>query len=352
MTEGESGKPRVSDRTLDLEAAGRAAIALAVPLLVLLALDRIDLAVYASFGAFTGLYGRSEPYRVRLVSVTAAAIALVACIAAGVTLACLGQPLWLTALVLAVVIGGGVFATAVIGWIPGQPVFLVFALLVCGAIPTTWDEAPTAIATAALSAGFAWVVCMSGWVIRRLAGDRHAHHFRALPRSPHRSFSALKDEVVIRAAVVAVFGGLVTGAIALASGIGHPYWAVVAVVAVLPLAYAPFSLTRAWHRAAGTTIGVFIAAGILWLELPPIVIIAIVVVFQFITEVVVAHHYGIALLFITPLALLVSNLSLPSEVLPLLADRVLETAIGCAVAAVLVLTRRWWASRDSARSAS
>lgn len=346
MTAG--GVGRASERSLDVEAAARAAIALAVPLLVLLAVDRIDLAVYASFGAFTGLYGRHEPYRVRLLSVTAAGIALVACIAAGVALACLGQPLWLTAVVLAVVIAAGVFATAVIGWIPGQPVFLVFALLVCAAVPTTWSEAPTAIATAALSAAFAWVVCMSGWLLRRLAGDRHAHRFKDLPRRPHRSFSALKDEVVIRAAIVAVVGGLATGAIALASGIGHPYWAVVAVVAVLPLAYAPFSLTRAWHRAAGTTVGVFIAAGILWLDLPPIAIIAIAVACQFITEIVVARHYGIALLFITPLALTVSNLSLPSDVLPLLADRVLETAIGCAVAAVLVLTRRWWASRASA----
>jgi uncharacterized membrane protein YccC len=269
-----------------------------------------------------------------------------------VALASLGQPILLTAVVLAVVIAAGVFATAVIGWIPGQPVFLVFALLVCAAVPTTWGDAPAAITTAALSAAFAWIVCMSGWVLRRLAGDRLAHHFRDLPRRPQRSFSALKDEVVIRAAIVAVFGGLVTGAIALASGIGHPYWAVVAVTAVLPIAYAPFSLSRAWQRAAGTTVGVFIAAGILWLNLPPIAIVVIAVVCQFITEVVVARHYGIALLFITPLALTVSNLSLPTDVLPLLADRVLETAIGCAVAAVLVLTRRWWASRASARAAS
>ena len=346
-----TGSPAAGGRSLDVEAAARAAVALAVPLFILLAIDRIDLAVYASFGAFTGIYGRREPYRVRLVSVTAAAIGLVACISSGVVLACLGQPLWLTAAALAVVIAGGVFATGIIGWIPGQPVFFVFALLVCAAVPTTWSEAPTAILTAAASAAFAWLVCMSGWALRRLGGDRHAHRFRTLPRRPRRSFSALRDEVVIRAAVVAVAGGLVSGAVALASGIGRPYWAVVSVIAVLPLAYAPFSLSRTWHRAAGTTVGVFITAGILWLHPPPIAIIAIAVACQFITEIVVARHYGVALLFITPLALTISNLSLPSEVLPLLADRVLETAIGCAVAAVLVLTRRWWASRTSARAA-
>jgi uncharacterized membrane protein len=171
VTASGAGKAKSSDRTFDVEAAARAAIALAVPLLVLLAVDRIDLAVYASLGAFTGLYGRSEPYRVRLLSGTAAAIALVACIALGVFLTCLGRPLWLTAVALAVVIAAGVFATAVIGWIPGQPVFRVFALLVCAAVPTTWSEAPTAIATAALSAAFAWAVCISGWVLRRLGGD-------------------------------------------------------------------------------------------------------------------------------------------------------------------------------------
>lgn len=37
-----------------------------VPLLLLLALDRMDLAIYAAFAAFTGIYGRNEPHGVRL----------------------------------------------------------------------------------------------------------------------------------------------------------------------------------------------------------------------------------------------------------------------------------------------
>ncbi|HLR44000.1 MAG TPA: hypothetical protein VK065_02305 [Brevibacterium sp.] len=40
--------------------AFRIALGVAVPLLLLLAADRLDLAIYAAFGAFTGIYARNE----------------------------------------------------------------------------------------------------------------------------------------------------------------------------------------------------------------------------------------------------------------------------------------------------
>ena len=40
--------------------AARAAISLAIPLLVLYMIDRSDLAMYASFGAFAAIYGRYD----------------------------------------------------------------------------------------------------------------------------------------------------------------------------------------------------------------------------------------------------------------------------------------------------
>ena len=40
--------------------AFRIAIGVAIPLLLLLATHRLDLAIYATFGAFTGIYARHE----------------------------------------------------------------------------------------------------------------------------------------------------------------------------------------------------------------------------------------------------------------------------------------------------
>ncbi|WP_185714963.1 hypothetical protein [Gulosibacter macacae] len=47
--------PRLDPERLDWEAAARAALATAVPLLTLYFVDRLDLAMYASFAAFTAL---------------------------------------------------------------------------------------------------------------------------------------------------------------------------------------------------------------------------------------------------------------------------------------------------------
>ncbi|AWB89669.1 FUSC family protein [Salinibacterium hongtaonis] len=337
-----------SSRTLELEAATRAAIAVAVPLTVLLIVGRIDLAVYASFGSFTALYGRSEPYRVRLVSVSTAAISLTATIALGVLLACLGTPLVPTATALVAVIAFGILAHASLGWIPGQPVFFVFALLVCAAVPTTWAEAPVAIGLAAASAALSWLLCMSGWMLRTLGGQRMAHRFRPLHRTPVRRLAAVRDAVVWRTIAATSGAALLAGAIALLLGIGRPYWAVVTVVAVMPLAHASFSFSRSLHRTLGTIGGVVVAGLVLAASPPAIVIVVFAVVCQFVIELLIGKSYGLALVFITPLALTMSNLSQPSEVLPLVTDRVVETAVGVAVAIMLVAARRWWVSRRAA----
>ncbi|MCU1348680.1 MAG: hypothetical protein JWO56_1710, partial [Acidobacteria bacterium] len=84
----------------NLEVGLRAALAVAVPLFVLFAAGRLDLTAYATFGAFTALYGRNEPYRVRVRTLTVAALALLVSITAGTLLAVAGEPLPLVAVAL------------------------------------------------------------------------------------------------------------------------------------------------------------------------------------------------------------------------------------------------------------
>lgn len=51
----------------DHHVALRCAAGVFVPLTALLLLGRVDVAVFASFGAFTGIYGRNEPHARRFV---------------------------------------------------------------------------------------------------------------------------------------------------------------------------------------------------------------------------------------------------------------------------------------------
>ena len=61
-----TGVLRVEPHRGDHRVALRAAVSVAVPLLVLWALGRLDLSIYASFGAFAALYGRHDVFRDRI----------------------------------------------------------------------------------------------------------------------------------------------------------------------------------------------------------------------------------------------------------------------------------------------
>jgi uncharacterized membrane protein YccC len=59
----------------------------------------------------------------------------------------------------------------------------------------------------------------------------------------------------------------------------------------------------------------------------------------------VGKHYGLALVFITPLALVMGSLGRAQPVLPLVTDRVVDTVVGAAVGVVVILVLRALAAR-------
>jgi hypothetical protein len=62
-----------------------------------------------------------------------------------------------------------------------------------------------------------------------------------------------------------------------------------------------------------------------------------VAVLGIVTELVVARNYGLALLFITPMAMLMGQLADPRPIGPLLFDRGVETVIGASIGGLIVL---------------
>jgi hypothetical protein len=326
-------------RALDFEVAFRAAIAAVLPLLVLLAIGRIDWAPYAAFGAFTALYGRGEPYRARIVSLTIAAIGLLVCMAAGTTIASTGAPLWVTAIVLVAVTTGGTLVAMSFDLLPRGALFFVFALLVCAQVPTPAAEWGPRMLVAVCAASFAWLLGMSGAALRRWAPARLAGVFRPLERVPRRQ--RMRSEPRVWLAVVQNgLGALAAGAIAVAFGIGHPYWSVVSLVAVIPPPHGPNSIGRAIERVVGTIVGLGAAAALLTPHPPAWLLIIAIGVCHFGAEVLVGWFYAAALIFVTPLALSVSELGGSSSVGMLLGDRLIETVIGAGTGLVLVVIGR------------
>lgn len=338
-------------RALDVEVASRATLAMALPLIVLALTGHIDWALYASFGSMTALFGRSEPYRLRARSVTTAAVGMVASIGFGLLMSAIGAPLELLTLGLVVVLVLGVLLISTMGLFPGTPIFFVFAFTVVSQVPVAPAEVLPRLLVGVAAATFAWLLTMSGWLLRRLIPDRADRLFKVLPRQPRFNPTAYRDGRVWLSIGQMVVGGVVAGGLAIALGIGHPYWAVVTVVAVLPPPRARHSTSRTFHRIFGTTAGVLVTALVL-LPGPPVwVLILVIAVGQFGAEILVGRHYGAALLFITPLALTAAHLASPMPVSELLVDRVVETLVGGAVALVIVVGTRAALARADARRA-
>jgi uncharacterized membrane protein YccC len=89
---------------------------------------------------------------------------------------------------------------------------------------------------------------------------------------------------------------------------------------------------RAIHRAAGTAVGVVLAAAVLTVHPGLAGLVVLVAVFQALTEALVLVSYGAAVVCITSLALLLLEIAgVGTSVRGLLDARLADTALGCAI---------------------
>jgi len=428
----------------------RAGLAAAIPLVILVGTGHADWAGVATFGAFTALYGRDEPYPHRGRIVAAAAAGLFLSVAAG-TLAALAPRPEIVAVAAIALVGatatafcsryrigppGGLmfaFAAAVTSALSAQPGDLLRnAALTAGSSAASWaivmsgalfaPEAPrrraiaralrataavsdapdgpavlTARQQAALAVERAWRATVPGaeqvlvahaeTELNRLPGHhpKAAAKLRALAarvqaRGPLPRLTATDAErrdivrrrqeatlmrdlpkqkrgplwpAAVRVALGALLAGAASGLLAHVTGLGHPYWAAVSAVAVLQAASLRISLHRAIQRALGTVIGLLLAGAAVAVPGGPWVLVAEIVVAQVLAELLVIRDYGLAMLAVTPLALLVGELGQPTPPLDLVGDRLVQTVLGSLIGlAAALLVRNHGAGRRLDRAIS
>ncbi|MFC4605984.1 FUSC family protein [Rhodococcus kronopolitis] len=133
---------------------------------------------------------------------------------------------------------------------------------------------------------------------------------------------------------------LVAGGVTVAIGTDRPDWAVI--TAVLVLHQGPDRILgtyRGIHRVAGTVVGVLVFAVLFSLHLSGVWLVLTVMALQLLFELFVSRNYGVAVVFITPLAILIGNTGQPhAAVAPVVWERLVETAIGVTVALVVLWT--------------
>ncbi len=320
-----TGVIRVGPHRGDHRVALRAVLSVGIPLLVLLALGRLDLSVYASFGAFAALYGRTDLPRTRVRMQAVAGTVLVSCMLVGTALSALATPAIASVAVVAVLAAVVTLLAYRAQWHPPGALFAVFAAGATASFPATTETFLTVILVGGASVLWSLLVTTVFILARRGSWRRPAR-----TRPPIGSVAwEMTATVGVAALLAGVAGALLVGT--------HWYWAMVGAVAAVGGAHVTARLIRGVQRLVGTVLGVLIAAGLLALDLPPWVVLSVAVALQAGAELFVGRNYGIAMLFITPLALLMVSLASPVAPEMLLRDRVIETVIGVAVGTVVAI---------------
>nr|WP_245654605.1 FUSC family protein [Streptomyces violens] len=143
-----------------------AAVAVAVPDLTLLALDRMDLVLYTSAGAMCALYGHSKPYAARARTVAWVVLSMIASLAVGlVSSAFIGNTMLLVliASALAAVHKMMCDATRI-----GPPGNLIITFISASAffVPQRPGLIPFHLLLAVAGGAVAWLVCMAPALVR------------------------------------------------------------------------------------------------------------------------------------------------------------------------------------------
>ena len=119
--------------------------------------------------------------------------------------------------------------------------------------------------------------------------------------------------------------------ISLFFNIGHSYWILLTVVVILKPAY---SLTKARNtdRLFGTLLGILLGVGILFLVKNNLALLIIMVLFMCLAYMFIRTKYFISVFFMTVYLVIFFHLIYPGTITAVLKDRLIDTAIGSAIA--------------------
>ncbi|GAB2778445.1 FUSC family protein [Hymenobacter latericoloratus] len=311
-----------------------AGLALGLPLGLFTVLGHQGWGLQAALGAFTALYGASLSRRDRMDLLPLVAAGLV--LASGLGVACTSS-LWLSNASLVVV--SAVACVVALGFRLGPPGPMMFVLVSAVsahlARPKELGGAGLPglplVGLVAVGAALAYLVIIAPLL---LPSVRQRHGPPSGLRVLYPRFKLDREAALMALRVVVAV--LITSLVSSPLGAHRTYWVVLSAVAVLQ-ASASRRLTtiRAVQRMMGTLLGIGVFE-LLTLKQPSgLWLVALLMLLQAATEVVVARNYALALLFITPMALLNSTAGHPGNTLISVEGRVFDTLLGATIALLL-----------------
>lgn len=306
--------------------ATQAALGIAVPIAVMTVLGQPSLGYIAASGAFTVLFAGTAPVIDRARILPFVALGLIVSAALGVAVS---ANAWLVS--IGVVVVAIVSAALAFGFRLGPPGPLFF-VLVFGLSAHVIASSPIAplVYIAALAAGclFSYLVAMAPLLLPR-ARTITARPLRELLPGP--AFTADSRMLLVRVAIVAVIGVL----LGLVIDPTRTYWIVGSAVAVIGVAAARrAAVQRGLHRMLGTVVGAGVYALLALLHPSGLWLALLLGALQFTIELVVVRHYALALVFITPLVLLLTGAATGDiGSMDVAFERIVDTVVGAALGA-------------------
>lgn len=303
-----------------------AAAAIALPLVYLS--PWAHLIGFAALGALVALFGRFAPERGRnrilFLCVLCQTLAVFVISAAG----WLGLPL--TARLILLTLACGIFFLVAFAgrFGPPGPLIFIFAAGAGMSDAASFQDVLERSAATDVVGLLAWGICAATEHFRQQSTSD-----RTLPAEPVRPMRGL-----LIASARSTVAAAIAISIAHAFGGRHPVWAAMGALAVLQGAHLHINMHRALQRMAGTIVGA-LAAGLILAQTPSVwTILALLVILQYATELIIGANYGLGQILITPMALLMTQLAAPEvTATTLVSERILDTVLGAAIGIVIAI---------------
>ena len=299
-----------------------AAIAISFPVFVGAYFDALSSGIKASLGAMVilniPLVGKL-PYR--LVTVMAWGFAMSLCFALGLIaqqIPLLKLPIF-TLMAFGIVIFGRYYRQP-----PPAGLFVMMAGAIALFIPLPLEDVMPATGLVMLGSGFALVMALLYSLF--LLATR--------PTTPTPTYS-YEPDTITESVIVAGFVSL-SLVIALSLNLSNPYWAAVSCFLIIQGIHLRTMWIKQIHRLLGTVLGVVLASWMLSWGLSIWGVALAILTMMLCIETLVDRHYGLAVIFITPLTIFIAEYGsgLPlseSAYQEVIRTRLFDTVIGCLV---------------------
>ncbi|CUW39763.1 conserved membrane protein of unknown function [Magnetospirillum sp. XM-1] len=310
-----------SDRPWQMPFA--AAMSSGLPIAVGAYFDHMSYGLISSLGGIVFLYLPATSLHHRMITLMACSFGLAACYTLGM-LSQLITPLMVPVLAFIAALVTMVCRFYQIG--PPGSLFFIMAAAIGAYSPVDLLQVPQHV-------GLLTMGCLLAGVIALLY-SMHILRLRA-PQPVAPPPPATFDYVVFEPVVIGAFVGI-SLALGQALNLPRPYWVPVSCLAVIQ----GMSLRAVWNRqvqrVAGTIFGLLISWGLLALPLDRWSIFMMMTSLVFVIETMVTRHYGVAVIFITPLTLFLAEAASfgHTSSAALIQARFIDTILGCLVGLV------------------